>query len=161
SFGTRTRLGVTLHKGLPSLGSSPSNNPLSSLPGASSDFFSASFSADAIIPISHQFIFATGVIGQLLNASLPFSLRCGYGTNECVRAFGGAFGSGDNCLGVRDVFAHNLPLERASWGSFEFAQIFCAADAGKLWHVGSAGIPPSADTWASIYGGLRFSTSRL
>lgn len=161
SFGTRIKLGVTLHKGLPSLGSSPSNNPLSSLPGASSDFFSASFSADAIVPISRRFVFAAGVIGQLSNASLPFSLRCGYGTNEFSRAFDRAFVNGDECLGVRGEIAYNLPLELPSWVSFKFAQIFSAADAGKLWNVGSAGIPSSADTWSSIYGGLRFSTSRL
>jgi len=160
SFGTRTKLGVTVHKGLPSLGSSPSNNPLSSRPGASSDFFSASFSAEAIVPISRGFVFATGVIGQLSNASLPFSLRCGYGTNEFSRAFDRAFINGDKCLSVRGEIAYNLPLELPSWTSFKFAQIFSAADAGKLWNVGSVGIPPSADTWASIYGGLRFSSSR-
>lgn len=158
-FGMRSRVGITVHKGLPWLGSSPSNNPLSSLPGASSDFFTVSFSADAIVPISRDFVFVAGAIGQWSDASLPFSQRCGYGTNEFSRAFDRAFVNGDKCLGVRGEIAYNLPVQLPSWVSLRFAQLFAAADAGKLWNVGSAGIPPSEDAWGSIYAGLRFSTS--
>ncbi len=159
--GLTTRLGVTVHKGLPGLGSSPTDNPLSSLPGASSDFFTASFSADAIVPISRQFVFVAGAIGQWSDASLPYSQRCGYGTNEFSRAFDRTFVNGDKCLGMRGEIAYNLPVQFPSWASLRSAQLFAAADVGKLWNVGSAGLPSSEDAWGSVYAGMRVSTSKL
>lgn len=158
--GHSARLGVILYKGLPGLGASPSNNPMASLPGASSDFFTASFSADLTVPLSPQIIFSTGAIGQWSDASLPFSQRCGYGTNEFSRAFDRAFVNGDSCLGVKGEIAYNVPPPRLPAISISLLQVFAAADTGKLWNVGGGGVPASEDTWASAYGGLRVLTPK-
>lgn len=158
--GVSTRLGAILYKGLPGLGASPSNNPMASLRGASSDFFTASFSADLAMPLSPQFVFSAGAIGQWSDSSLPFSQRCGYGTNEFSRAFDRAFVNGDNCLGVRGEIAYNVPASILFGLSISLLQLFAAADTGKLWNVGGGGVPASDDTWGSVYGGLRILTAK-
>lgn len=158
--GPRKRLGVIVHKGLAGLGSSDSENPMASLPGASADFLTASFSAEAAMPLSSQWVVSIGAIGQWSDAPLPFSQRCGYGTNEFSRAFDRTFVNGDRCLGGRGEIGYNLPAPTLTGGFLAFAQVFAAADAGWLWNVGSDAAPAWQDTWSSVYAGLRAATSR-
>src|SRR5690606_13061468 len=63
-LGIRQRFGVILHKGRTGLGSSDTHNPMASLPGASSDFLTVSFSADLAVPLTEQVVATIGAIGQ-------------------------------------------------------------------------------------------------
>ncbi len=159
--GIRQRFGVILRKGLPGLGSSDTHNPMASLPGASSEFLTVSFSAEVAVPVAEQVVITVGAIGQYSDAPLPFSQRCGYGTNEFSRAFDRAFVNGDECLGGRGEVAYNLPAADLSGGLLKFLQLFAAADAGWLWNVRSDVAPESQDTWASAYVGARAATSNF
>lgn len=160
-LGIRQRFGVILHKGRTGLGSSDTHNPMASLPGASSDFLTVSFSADLAVPLTEQVVATIGAIGQYSDAPLPFSQRCGYGTNEFSRAFDRAFVNGDECLGGRGEMAYNLPAADLSGGLLKFLQLFAAADAGWLWNIRSDVAPASQDTWASAYLGVRAATSNF
>ena len=160
-IGVRKRFGVILHKAISGLGSSGADNPMPSLPGASAEFFTASFSADASMPLSEQVVLTAGTVGQWSDAPLPFSQRCGYGTNEFSRAFDRSFVNGDRCFGSRAEIGYNLPAAAMSGGLFAFAQLFAAADAGWLWDVGNEGEPSSHDGWGSVYAGLRAATSNF
>lgn len=160
-MGVRKRFGVILHKGISGLGSSGIDNPTPSLTGASPEFLTASFSAEVAIPLADQAVLSVGSIGQWADVSLPFSQRCGYGTNEFSRAFDRSFVNGDRCFGGRAEIGYNLPAAAMSGGLFAFAQLFAAADAGWLWDVGNEAEPSSNDSWGSVYAGLRAATSNF
>ncbi|MCM5571597.1 hypothetical protein M6I34_13835 [Burkholderiaceae bacterium FT117] len=153
-FGLQTRLAFALSKGLDALGSSPSGSLLGSNPGAETDFFRASFSAEASIPLSGAWLTNLGVVGQFSGDSLPVSQQCGFGTNAYSRGFDQSKILGDECLAARAELASNLSLPRPGAGR-AWVQAFGGVDAGRFRMNRNPLLPSSSDGWSSASIGVR------
>ena len=155
-FGTiRRRFGVTLAKGLGLPGASSVANPLASAGGASSRFFKVSFSAEASIPLSGRFILNSGIIGQWADSVVPFSQRCGYGTNAYSQGFDNSYVTGDSCLGTRNEIAYEFRLPHPERGDFNQVQGFAGIDGGIELDRRSVALPASSFHWSSLSAGVR------
>lgn len=153
------RLAVSVTKGIPGFGASPAQNPLSSIPGATSDFLRLAFSAEASVPLSTDFVANVGLIGQWTEDSLPASQRCGFATNGYARGFDVGFVNGDRCLGARTELAYNIELPDlnavAEGAPTLFTQAYFGVDFGILENVGNASVAGTSDAWSSASIGIR------
>lgn len=151
-YGFQSRLALSITKGLPGLGASPTANPKPSAPGATSDFLRVAASAEASIPLHGNFLMNAGIIGQWSNDSLPLSQRCGYGTNNYSRGFDQGYVNGDRCLGGRMELAHDF--QRPSPGDRK-TQAFLGIDGGYVWDNANALLSAGRDDWSSVSLGVR------
>ncbi len=154
-FSFQRRFSVAVSKGLDAFGASSPTNPLSSLPGASSDFLRLSFSAEASIPLPRRFVANIGLIGQWSNDSLPLPQRCGYGTNSYSRGFDRSYVNGDQCLGTRTELAYNIELPNPRNERVVFTQGYFGIDFGWVEENPYAAIPRITDSWSSGSLGVR------
>ena len=153
------RLAVSVTRGLSDFGASPVQNPLSSTPGAASDFLRWAASAEASIPLSTDFVANVGVIGQWTEDSLPASQRSGFATNGYARGFDIGFVNEDRCLGARTELAYNIELPDlnavAEGAPTRFTQAYFGVDFGILDNVGNASVAGTSDAWSSASFGFR------
>lgn len=153
------RFSVSLTKGFDQIGASATNNPLSSTPGASSDFLRAAFSAETSVPVSQDFVVNAGVIGQWSADTLPLSQRCGYGTNAYSRGFDRSFVTGDRCLGARVELAYNIEVPKFGAKTVEngmrFTQSYLGVDFGVVENVSNHLAPGTSEGWSSVSMGIR------
>jgi len=152
-FQKRASFSVT--KGLSGLGASPRNNPYSSIPGADSNFFRASFALEMSLPLSRMWVTNAGLIGQWTNDTLPASQRCGFGTNSYARAFDYSLISGDRCLGTRLELAYNIELPDMRSERLQFTQGYVGIDAGIFQNIANGATSNPQDNWSSLSLGVR------
>lgn len=154
-YSLQSRLALSVTKGLPGLGASPTANPKSSVPGATSDFLRVAASAEASVPLHGNFLMNAGIIGQWSNDSLPLSQRCGYGTNNYSRGFDQGYVNGDRCLGGRVELAYDFQRPAPGDRRIRRIQGFLGIDGGDVWDNSNAFLPASRDRWSSVSLGVR------
>lgn len=152
---TQRRFSFAWTRGLPGFGASDPNNSSSSLPGATSVFNRASFSAETSIPLGNGFLTNAGFFGQWTNESLPLSQRCGFGTNAYSRGFDRSFINADRCFGARVEIAHNIEKPKSLKQLASLTQPFAGIDFGRLENVGNHIQEPSRGNWSSASTGIR------
>jgi hemolysin activation/secretion protein len=136
------------------LGASAEDNPFASRPGATPNFVSIGANLRTSYRVFGPIMLRNGIVAQWSPDNLPFSQRCGFGTNSFSRAFDRSFVNGDSCLGARQEVAALLPAERLTAGLLRFGEVFVAGDGGILWNVDPIDVP-ERDGWASLYSGVR------
>ena len=160
-FGRKAWMSAKLSKGIPGLGGNEPDIPLASRPGARGDFFRVSGSAGGSLPVAGPLVLSAAAVGQWTDDPLPFSQRCGYGTNAFSRGFDRAFVNADKCIGARNEIAAFLPSATLTEGLVKLSQLYAAVDYGVLWDVATEASPASRSEWSSLSGGIRFATSNL
>lgn len=154
-FGLQSRFALSMTRGLPGLGASPTANPKSSAPGATSDFFRAAFNAEASVPLHGDFLMNAGIIGQWSDDSLPLSQRCGYGTNNYSRGFDQGYVNGDRCLGGRVELAYDFQRPAPGDRKIRKTQMFAGIGGGYVWDNANAFVSAGRDRWSSFSLGVR------
>lgn len=154
-FQFQQRYGISLTKGLGTLGASASESPLGSAPGVATDFLRVAFSAEASVPLLRRFLVNAGIVGQSTNDSLPVSQRCGYGTNAYARGFDQSYVNGDQCLGTRVELAYNFILPSPRVKALDLRQGFLGIDGGLIEDMANPFLARTSDRWSSVSAGYR------
>ena len=154
-YSFQSRLALSITKGLPGLGASPTANPKSSAPGVTSDFLRVAASVEASIPLHGNFLMNAGMFFQWSNDSLPLSQRCGYGTNNYSRGFDQGYVNGDRCLGGRVELAHDFQRPSPEDRKIRRTQAFLGIDGGYVQDNANVLLPASRDRWSSVSLGVR------
>lgn len=153
-LGGMNQFGLQVSKGLPVLGSSPSDSPHLSRIDGDPQYTKLNGNISRLQVLPHSFSILTGVVGQYGFNPLLSAEQFSYGGSQYGQAYDPSEITGDRGVAAKAELRYDQSPE---WRFLNSLEYFAGYDIGKVWNIEPESVNglPKEQSGASVYGGLR------
>ncbi len=153
-FAGMNQFGLQVSKGLPVLGSSPSDSSHLSRIDGDPQYTKLNANISRLQVLPHSFSIYTGVIGQYGFNPLLSAEQFSYGGSQYGQAFDPSEITGDKGVAAKAELRYD---QTPNWRFLNTLEYFGGYDIGKVWNIEPESVNglPKEQSGASVYGGLR------